>query len=82
MLHRPEGIPASQLSDEDLLREVAHLHATRHETFLHGGKDAFATHTTRMLALEHEYLRRFPETASPDPRRSRTGTRRAAGVAP
>jgi Family of unknown function (DUF6158) len=65
------GIPASELSDDDLERELAHLHATRHETFLNGSEDALETHTERMLALESEYLRRFPERAAPDPARVR-----------
>jgi hypothetical protein len=55
---------------------------TRHETFLHGGQDAFETHTSRMLALEHEYLRRFPDALTPDPLRTRAGRRLAAGLAP
>lgn len=82
MRHRTEGVPASQLTDDDLIREVEHLHATRHETFLNGGQDAFETHTARMLALEHEYLRRFPEALAPDPLRSRAGRRVAAGLSP
>jgi uncharacterized protein DUF6158 len=82
MRHRTEGVPASQLTDDDLIREVDHLHATRHDTFLNGGQDAFETHTSRMLALEHEYLRRFPEAIAPDPRRTRAGRRIAAGLAP
>jgi len=67
------GIPASQLSDDDLERELAHLHETRHDTFLHGTEDALETHTSRMLELEQEYLRRFPERAAPDPARVRAG---------
>src|SRR5436190_13441888 len=31
-----EGIPAGDLDEEALLRELASLHRTRHETFLHG----------------------------------------------
>ena len=80
MVHRPQGIPAAELSDADLVREVRHLHNTRHETFLAGSEDAFETHTRRMLELEREYLRRFPDAASPDPRRTRAGRRREAGV--
>ena len=80
MVHRPEGIPAAELSDADLVREVRHLHHTRHETFLAGSEDAFETHTNRMLELEREYLRRFPDAASPDPRRTRAGRRRMAGA--
>jgi hypothetical protein len=69
------GIPASQLSDEDLERELAHLHETRRETFLHGTEDALATHTKRMLEMEQAYLRRFPDRVTPDPARVRAGHR-------
>ncbi|MCM3887109.1 DUF6158 family protein [Frankia sp. R82] len=80
MTHRPEGIPAPALTDDDLTRELRHLHRTRHDAFLTGSEDAFETHTARMLELEQEYLRRFPDAASPDPLRTRAGRRRAAGV--
>ena len=33
------GVPADQLSDEALERELKHLHETRHDTFLHGSED-------------------------------------------
>ena len=65
------GIPASQVSDDDLERELAHLHETRHETFLHGSEDALEAHTKRMFAMEQEYLRRFPDRVTPDPARVR-----------
>ena len=65
------GIPASQLSDDDLERELGHLHETRHETFLHGTEDALEAHTARMFDLEREYLRRFPDRVMPDPARVR-----------
>ncbi len=81
MKHRPEGVPPGELSDEDLVREVEHLHETRHETFLHGTRDAFDTHTSRMLSLEYEYLRRFALALTPDPLRTRAGSRRAAAAA-
>src|SRR5918911_817820 len=58
------GIPPTDLSDDDLERELAHLHETRHETFLNGTEDALETHTRRMLELEQEYLRRFPDRAA------------------
>jgi hypothetical protein len=67
------GIPASDLADDDLDRELAHLHETRHDTFLNGTEDALEAHTRRMLELEAEYLRRFPERAAPDPARVRAG---------
>jgi hypothetical protein len=65
------GVDAAQLSDEDLDRELAHLHETRHETFLHGTGDALDNHTQRMFALEEEFLRRFPDRVVPDPQRVR-----------
>jgi Family of unknown function (DUF6158) len=79
MTTHPEGLDPSRLSDDDLAREVSHLHATRHETFLHGSEDALEAHTSRMLTLEGEYLRRFPDRAAPDPLRTRAGSRAAAG---
>ena len=74
----PNGIPASELSDDDLHREVKHLHETRHDTLLDGSEDALEAHTKRMLALEQEFLRRFPQESAPDPRRTRAGSRAAA----
>jgi len=79
MAHHPEGIDPTRLSDDDLAREVSHLHATRHDTFLAGSEDALEAHTSRMLALEGEYLRRFPDRAAPHPLRTRAGSRSAAG---
>jgi hypothetical protein len=67
------GIPAAQLSDDDLERDLEHLHATRHETFLNGTEDALDAHTRRMLEVEAEYLRRFPDRVVPDPARVRAG---------
>lgn len=55
------GVPASDLSDEDLERQGAHAHETRNWVFLHGTAEQFRTHTERMLELEQEYLRRHPQ---------------------
>jgi hypothetical protein len=55
------GIPAEELSEEDLRRELAQLHATRHETFLHAPTPALEHHSERTKELELEYLRRHPE---------------------
>jgi hypothetical protein len=55
------GVDAAQLDTEDLLRELRSLHDTRHETFRHGSEDALENHNRRMLELEKEYLRRFPQ---------------------
>ena len=65
------GVVPAALSDEALERELAHLHETRHETFLHGTEDALEVHTKRMLEMEAEYLRRFPDRVQPDPKRVR-----------
>lgn len=79
MTDRSHGIPPEDLADDDLRREVAHLHETRHDTLLGGSEDALEAHTERMLALEREFLRRFPEESAPDPQRTRAGSRERAG---
>lgn len=70
------GIDAAELSEEVLMRELTHLHDTRNETFLHGSADSLREHTARTFELEQEYLRRHPER-DVDPRRTRTGARKA-----
>jgi hypothetical protein len=75
-----EGVPAGQLPDEDLLRELAELHRTRTQTLRHGSEQALARHSGRTEELEDEYLRRFPEREV-DPQRLREGAReRSAGT--
>jgi hypothetical protein len=73
------GIAPRDLDDDDLRREVAHLHETRHDTLLGGSESALDAHTRRMLALEREFLLRFPEDGAPDPQRTRAGSRENAG---
>lgn len=73
------GVSASDLDDADLERELTHLHETRHETFMNGSDDALTAHTERMLALEGEYVRRFPERTSAEPLRTRAGSREQDG---
>ncbi len=68
------GVPARDLVDEALERELQHLHETRHDTFLHGSEDALAFHTARTAELEEEYLRRTPDRVI-DARRTRHGSR-------
>ncbi|POM26869.1 hypothetical protein BTM25_12770 [Actinomadura rubteroloni] len=68
------GIDASRLHDDDLFRELAHLHATRTDTLRHGSDDALAEHTSRTEQLEAEYLRRYPAREI-DPERLRAGAR-------
>lgn len=60
MTERP-GVPARELSDEELERQGLHAHAMRHWVFLHGTAEQFRTHTERMLELEQEYLHRHPQ---------------------
>jgi hypothetical protein len=79
MTDRSHGIAPDELADDDLRREVAHLHETRHDTLLGGSESALRAHTERMLALEREFLRRFPEEGTPDPARTRAGSRASAG---
>jgi hypothetical protein len=55
------GRPAAELSDEELERQGTHAHATRNWVFLHGSAEQFARHTSRMLELEREYVRRHPK---------------------
>ena len=55
------GRPASELSDEELEQQGTHAHATRNWVFLHGTAEQYEHHTTRMLELEQEYLRRHPK---------------------
>lgn len=81
-MSRPEGIPAAQLADDDLERELAHLHETRHATVLDGTRDALERHTRRMLEVEEEYRQRFPGRAGADPDRTRAGARARAGQEP
>lgn len=62
------GIPPSDLSDEDLERELRHAHEKRHDIFVSGTADQLMNLSTRTRELECEYLRRFgdqvPEAAA------------------
>ena len=91
MTDRP-GVPARELSDEELERQGVHAHAMRHWVFLHGTAEQFRTHTERMLELEQEYLRRHPQRtwqgtggeaqAPPATTASATSCRRSPGRSP
>jgi hypothetical protein len=70
------GVHPDDLAEADLLRELEHLHTTRHDTFLHGAPDALREHSSRTAQLEQEYLRRHPEREV-DPARTRSGARAA-----
>ncbi|MEV0455162.1 DUF6158 family protein [Catellatospora methionotrophica] len=60
--------------DVDLFRELAALHRTRHSTLRHGSDAALSHHTDRLVELEADYLRRFPDREI-DPERLRSGAR-------
>jgi hypothetical protein len=60
-LSQVRGRPASELTDEELEQQGKAAHDTRNWVFLHGTAEQFATHTTRMLELEQEYLQRHPK---------------------
>ena len=68
------GVPAPELADEDMLRELEQLHQTRMHTLRHGSDDALENSTRRINELEQDYLRRFPEREV-DPERLRSGAR-------
>jgi hypothetical protein len=79
MADESPGVTPSDLDDDDLRRDLKHLHDTRHDTVLGGSQDALHNHTRRMLSLEAEFLRRFPLQSAPDPQRTRAGSRDHAG---
>jgi len=68
------GVNPGELSEDDLFRELQHLHETRSATLRHGSDDALRAHTERTQALEEEYLRRYP-SREVDPGRLREGAR-------
>jgi hypothetical protein len=65
-----DGLEPRALTEEELLRELASVHRTRHETFRHGSDSALTHHDRRTAELEREYIRRFPDREV-DPRRVR-----------
>jgi hypothetical protein len=66
------GIDPTELSDEDLVREMQSLHRTRLDTLRHAADAALATHLRRTAELETEYLTRHPGREV-DPSRLRDG---------
>jgi Family of unknown function (DUF6158) len=55
------GIPASQLTDDDLERELTHAHEKRHDIFVDGTVDQLRNHSARTAELERAYLDRFAD---------------------
>jgi hypothetical protein len=56
-----EGIPASDLTDDDLDRELRHLHEKRQDIFVDGTVDQWRNHVLRTDELERAYLDRFAD---------------------
>jgi hypothetical protein len=56
-----QGIPASELSDDDLERELTHAHEKRHDIFVDGTVDQLRNHSARTHELEQAYLQRFAD---------------------
>ena len=81
MSHDEPGVPADDLPDDDLRRELETVHRTRHETFLHGSDDALSVHTRRTEELEREWVARHPDRQV-DPARTRAGSRERDGQDP
>lgn len=74
MAEYDSGVPPVELDERQLLRELEAIHRTRHETLLHASVEALRHHSSRMAALEGEYLRRHPDRV-PSPGRTRAGAR-------
>ena len=55
------GVDPAELSSAALIRELASLHETRHDTLRHGSDAALEHHTRRLNELEAEYRRRNPQ---------------------
>jgi hypothetical protein len=55
------GIPASDLSDDDLERELTHAHEKRHDIVVDGTVDQLRNHSSRTAELEQAYLERFSD---------------------
>jgi hypothetical protein len=69
---RHHGIPANELSDDDLINQLQQLHRTRDDALRHGPEHALATHSSRVAELEAEYLQRWP-AREVDPARQGNG---------
>ena len=61
MFDTDPAVPASALTDGELMQQLQSLHRTRNETLRHGSEQALDHHNDRLTEMETEYLRRFPE---------------------
>ncbi|MCW2778655.1 MAG: hypothetical protein JWN17_2380 [Frankiales bacterium] len=58
------GSATDELSDLDLVRELAYAHSRRHDTFVNGSAHALANHSRRTAELELAYARRFGDVVA------------------
>lgn len=79
MANRKLGVAARDLTDDALKRELSQMWRTREETIMRGSAHAIATHTSRMLELEHELIARFPKETQAAASRTRRGSRAQNG---
>jgi len=56
-----EGIPGADLGDDDLERELLHVHEKRHDIFVDGTAEQLHNLDLRTAELERAYLERFPD---------------------
>jgi hypothetical protein len=56
-----QGIPAAELSDDDLERELRHAHEKRHDILVEGTVDQLRNHSLRTAELERAYVDRFAD---------------------
>jgi hypothetical protein len=73
--------PWTELADDDVVRELDHMHQKRSDVFRTGSADAWRNHLERTTQLEAEYLRRFPRgvTAADEKLRLYSAGRSAEG---
>lgn len=71
--NHPDGIPGADLSDDDLDRELRHVHEKRHDIFVDGTAEQLRNLTRRTGELEDEYLRRFPDRVTEAAEKSQEG---------
>lgn len=75
------GIPAQDLSDDDLGRDLEQVYAKRYDMFRHGAADQFRNNVQRMAELEAEYVRRFPDRVTDADAKARIGTAASSTLA-
>lgn len=73
-----EGVPAGQLSEDDLLQQLAHLKEKQSEIQETGTADQKANHAQRTTELENEFLKRYPEGRDIDREYADAAARREA----